>query len=163
MAQGRRVERVAALIRREISELFQTGIRDERLHQGMVSITHVDLARDLQHCRIHVSVFGSEEQRQQAMDGLRSATPFLKGELGRRLQLRRTPELVFCLDRGLEQGSAVLGLLHQLERERRGRDPLQPLESEQTDVGDPDPASEPLHRAGPGSHSPAASPPDHGL
>lgn len=126
MAQGRRVDRVAALIRREVSELFRTGIRDERLHQGMVSITLVDLARDLQHCRIHVSVFGSDEQRDQVMACLRSATPFLRGELGRRLQLRRTPELVFTLDRGLEQGSAVLGLLHKLEQERRERPPEDP-------------------------------------
>ncbi|MEB3351718.1 MAG: 30S ribosome-binding factor RbfA [Cyanobacteriota bacterium] len=119
MAQSRRVERVSALIRRELSDLLTSGIKDERVSRGMVSITRVDLAGDLQHCRIHVSVFGSDDDRQQAMAGLRSASPFIKGELGRRLAMRRTPEVVFVLDRGLEEGTSVLGLLQRLESERQ--------------------------------------------
>lgn len=119
MAQGRRVERVAALIRREVSELLLSGIKDERVSQGMVSITHVDVAGDLQHCKIFVSVYGSSDEQQQALAGLRSASAFVKGELGRRLQMRRTPEVVFVLDRGLEQGTSVLGLLNRLESERQ--------------------------------------------
>jgi ribosome-binding factor A len=118
MAQGRRVERLAALIRREISELLRNGIKDQRVQQGLVSITEVEVAGDLQHCRIFVSVLGSEAERNEAMAGLRSAAPFVKGELARRLQLRRTPEVVFQLDRALERGSSVLGLLQRLEQER---------------------------------------------
>ena len=112
------MERVASLIRREVSELLQGGLRDERVGRGLVSVTTVEVAGDLQHCRIFVSVFGSDADRDQAMAGLHSATPFVKGELGRRLQLRRTPEVVFVLDRGIEQGSTVLGLLSQLEQQR---------------------------------------------
>ena len=112
------MERVASLIRREVSELLQGGLRDERVGRGLVSVTTVEVAGDLQHCRIFVSVFGSDADRDQAMAGLNSATPFVKGELGRRLQLRRTPEVVFVLDRGIEQGSTVLGLLSQLEQQR---------------------------------------------
>ena len=118
MAQGRRVERVASLIRREISELLTTSIRDARVHQGLVSVTSVEVAGDLQHCKIFVSVYGSEEERRQALEGLKAATPYVKGELGRRLQLRRTPEVVFQVDRSLERGSTVLGLLQKLEQER---------------------------------------------
>lgn len=121
MAQGRRVERVAALVRREVSELLVNGIRDERVHQGMVSVTGVDVAGDLQHCKIRVSVLGSEEERRQVLDGLRAATPYIKGELGRRLKMRRTPEVIFQLDRGLERGISVLSLLNRLEEERRER------------------------------------------
>ena len=119
MAQGRRVERVAALIRREISELLLSGIKDERVSQGLVSITNVEVAGDLQHCKIFVSVYGSSEEQEQALTGLRSAANFVKGELGRRLQMRRTPEVVFLLDRGLEKGTSVLGLLNKLEAERQ--------------------------------------------
>ena len=89
-------------IRREISELLITGIKDERVSQGMVSVTHVDVAGDLQHCKIFVSIFGSDDDRIQAMAGLQSAAGYVKGELGRRLKMRRTPEVVFQLDRGLE-------------------------------------------------------------
>ncbi|MCT0224627.1 30S ribosome-binding factor RbfA [Synechococcus sp. CS-1328] len=122
MAQGRRVERVAALIRREISELLITGIKDERVSQGMVSVTHVDVAGDLQHCKIFVSVFGSDDDRSQAMAGLQSAAAYVKGELGRRLKMRRTPEVVFQLDRGLERGTTVLSLLNRLGEERLSKD-----------------------------------------
>ncbi|QPN67967.1 30S ribosome-binding factor RbfA [Synechococcus sp. CBW1006] len=127
MAQGRRVERVAALIRREISELLITGIKDERVSQGMVSVTHVDVAGDLQHCKIFVSVFGSDDDRIQAMAGLQSAAAYVKGELGRRLKMRRTPEVVFQLDRGLERGTTVLSLLNRLGEERLSKDSEPPL------------------------------------
>ncbi len=122
MAQGRRVERVAALIRREVSDLLTNGIRDERVQHGMISVTNVEVAGDLQHCKVFVSVFGSEEDRDLAMAGLKAASAYVKGELGRRLKMRRTPEVVFLLDRGLEKGGTVLSLLQQLEQERRLRE-----------------------------------------
>ena len=129
MAQGRRVERVASLIRREISELLRTEIRDARVHQGMASITAVEVAGDLQHCKVFVSVYGSDAEQREALEGLKAAAPFVKGELARRLQLRRTPEVVFQLDRSLERGSAVLGLLQELEQKRR------PTEGGEADAG----------------------------
>ena len=121
MAQSRRVERVAALIRREVSELLVNGIKDERVSLGMVSVTNVEVAGDLQHCKIFVSVYGSAEAQQQALAGLRSAASYVKGELGRRLNMRRTPEVIFHLDRGIEKGTSVLGLLNQLEQRRQER------------------------------------------
>ena len=121
MADSRRVERVAALIRREMSELLINGIRDERVQLGMISITAVHVAGDLQHCRIYVSVLGSDAERDQALEGLRSASSYVKGELSRRMKLRRTPEVVFYLDKGLEKGTAVLGVLQRLENERQNR------------------------------------------
>jgi ribosome-binding factor A len=140
MAQGRRVERLASLIRREISDLLSTGIRDARVHQGMVSITRVEVAGDLQHSKIFVSVYGTEEQQRQALEGLKAATPYVRGELGRRLRLRRMPELIFLLDRGLERGTAVLGLLQRLEQERLQRQEGAPVpEAEPPLDGHPSP------------------------
>ena len=126
MAPGRRVERVAALIRRETSELLINGIRDERVHQGMVSITEVEVSGDLQHCKIFVSIYSEEEQRQQVLEGLQAASGYLRGELGRRLQMRRAPEVVFQLDRGIEKGTSVLNLLNRLEDEREKRGEIPP-------------------------------------
>ena len=134
MAQGRRVERVAALIRKEVSQLLISGIRDERVHQGMVSITNVDVAGDLQHCKIFVSVFGEAEAQEQVIEGLQAARGFLRGELGRRLQMRRAPEVVFQLDRGLERGTTVLGLLNRLEDERQERGDIPPGSDELPDT-----------------------------
>lgn len=121
MAQSRRVERVAALIRREVSELLVNGIKDERVSLGMVSVTNVDLAGDLQHCKIFVSIYGNPEVQKEALAGLRSASSYVKGELSRRLNMRRTPEVIFQLDRGIEKGTSVLGLLNQLEQQRQER------------------------------------------
>ena len=126
MAQGRRVERVAALIRRETSELLLNGIRDERVHQGIVSITDVEVSGDLQHCRIFVSIFGEQNDRSDVLEGLKAASGYLRGELGRRLQMRRAPEVVFQLDRGIEKGTSVLGLLNRLEDERQERGEIPP-------------------------------------
>ncbi len=121
MAQGRRVERVAALIRREVSQLLMNGIRDERVRQGIVSITEVEVSGDLQHCKIFISIYGEKSQEDDVLAGLHSARNFLRGELGRRLQMRRAPELVFQLDRRLEKGTSVLNLLGRLEQERKTR------------------------------------------
>ena len=121
MAQSRRVERVAASIRREVSELLVNGIKDDRVSLGMVSVTNVEVAGDLQHCKIFVSVYGTPEVQQQALAGLRSAASYGKGELSRRLNMRRTPEVIFHLDRGIEKGTSVLGLLNQLEQQRQER------------------------------------------
>jgi ribosome-binding factor A len=122
MAQGRRVERVASLIRREISEMLASGvIKDERVSHGLVSVTNVEVAGDLQHCKIFVSVFGSAEDQELAMAGLKSASSYVKGELSRRLQMRRTPEVMFSLDRGIERGTSVLSLLNKLEEERQSK------------------------------------------
>ena len=126
MAQGRRVERVAALIRKETSQLLINGIRDERVHQGMVSITDVEVSGDLQHCKIFVSIFSDASDQSKVMEGLQAASGFLRGELGRRLQMRRAPEVVFQLDRGIEKGTSVLGLLNRLEDERRDRGEIPP-------------------------------------
>ena len=131
MAQGRRVERVAALIRKEVSELMINGIRDERVHQGMVSITEVEVSGDLQHCKIFVSIFGEPEDSGQVLEGLQAASGYLRGELGRRLQMRRSPEVVFYLDRGIEKGTSVLGLLNRLEGERQERGEIPPGSDEQ--------------------------------
>jgi ribosome-binding factor A len=109
---------MASQIRREVSQMLMGGIKDERVSHGLVSVTSVEIAGDLQHCKIFVSVFGSADDQNQAMEGLASASSFVKGELGRRLKMRRTPALVFVLDRGFERSANVLGILHQLEQKR---------------------------------------------
>lgn len=156
MADSRRVERVAALIRREMSELLINGIRDERVQMGMISITAVHVAGDLQHCRIYVSVLGSEAERDQALEGLRSASSYVKGELSRRMKLRRTPEVVFYHDKGLEKGTAVLGVLQRLENERQSR-----IQADaEADAGGPEPELDSKVVAPP--QTPSESPEDDG-
>jgi len=118
MATNRRVSRVAELIKREVSQMLINGIKDDRVGTGMVSVTDVDVSGDLQHAKIYVSIYGSEEAKAETMAGLKSATGFVRSELGARVRLRRTPEVIFIEDRSIERGTKVLSLLNRLENER---------------------------------------------
>jgi ribosome-binding factor A len=118
MATNRRVSRVAELIKREVSQMLINGIKDDRVGTGMVSVTDVDVSGDLQHAKIYVSIYGTEEAKAETMAGLKSATGFVRSELGARVRLRRTPEVTFIEDRSIERGTKVLSLLNKLENER---------------------------------------------
>ena len=122
MANSRRVEKLAALLKREVSELLMNGIRDERVHQVMITITNVEVSGDLQHAKIFVSLFGQEEKKAEVLACLEEAKGFIRGELARRLQMRRSPDLVFKIDKGMTKGSSVLDLLTSLELERKNKE-----------------------------------------
>ncbi|MEH2235879.1 30S ribosome-binding factor RbfA [Nostoc sp.] len=127
MATNRRVSRVAELIKREVSQMLLNGIKDDRVGTGMVSVTDVDVSGDLQHAKIYVSIYGTDEAKVETMAGLKSATGYVRSELGARVRLRRTPEVIFLEDRSIERGNKVLALLNQLNHERPPEN-LVPLE-----------------------------------
>lgn len=131
MATNRRVARVSELIKREVSQLLFSGIKDERVGLGMVSVTDVDVSGDLQHAKIFVSIYGDEETRATTMAGLKSATGFVRSELGHRIRLRRTPEIIFLEDRSIERGTQVLSLINRLSQERKPDEADSPLEPEE--------------------------------
>ncbi|MBD2576253.1 30S ribosome-binding factor RbfA [Oscillatoria sp. FACHB-1406] len=121
MATNRRVARVASAIEREVSLMLLHDIKDDRVGAGMVSITEVDVSGDLQHARIFVSIYGTEEAKAETMEGLISSTGFVRRELGHRIRLRRTPEVMFIEDRSLERGHNMVHLLNRLSQEREER------------------------------------------
>lgn len=121
MATNRRVARVASAIEREVSLMLLHDIKDDRVGAGMVSVTDVDVSGDLQHARIFVSIYGTEEAKAETMEGLVSSTSFVRRELGHRIRLRRTPEVMFIEDRSLERGHNMVHLLNRLSQEREER------------------------------------------
>lgn len=118
MATSRRVARVAELIKREVSQMLLSGIKDDRVGAGIVSVTDVDVSGDLQHAKIFVSIYGTDAAKAETMAGLKSATGFVRSELGQRIRLRRTPEVLFLEDKSLERGDKVLSLINRLSQER---------------------------------------------
>jgi len=122
MAQSRRVERVAALIRNEMGQMLLNGIKNVSFNAAMITITEVEVSGDLQHCKIYVSIFGNETEIQDVFTDLEQSQIYLKGEMGRRLQMRRAPEVIFKLDKGMKKGNNVLNLLNKLEEERKTKD-----------------------------------------
>lgn len=121
MATSRRVSRVSSLIKREVSQMLLNGIKDDRVGAGMVSVTDVDVSGDLQHAKIFVSIYGSDQAKEETMEGLKSSTAFVRRELGQRMRLRRTPEVTFLEDKSLERGDHMLNLLNQLDQERQAK------------------------------------------
>ena len=111
---GRRTERLGHQIRIELAELIAREVKDPRI--GFATVTRVELTADLHHARVYVSVFGSPEEQQASFEGLYSATGFLRHEIGRRLALRRVPELAFILDRSAEADEKIELLLKQLHQ-----------------------------------------------
>jgi ribosome-binding factor A len=115
---SRRTERVNELLREEISEILRREARDPRL-EAMWSITEVDTSQDLRHAKVHVSVFGSDEEFDGAMTALGSARPFLQRQLRQRLpDLRLIPELSFHRDTSIQRGAQLTEMLNDLARER---------------------------------------------
>ena len=114
MANSRRVARVAALIKREVSQMLLSEIKDDRVGAGMVSVTEVEVSGDLQHAKIFVSIYGTEEAKLETMAG------FVRKELGRRMQLRRTPTVKF-FENSLERGDNMLNLLNKISQERQNK------------------------------------------
>ncbi len=112
---SQRTDRVADSLRKELSVLLMREVRDPRV--ALATISRVQVARDLGHARIWISVLGDEQTRQQTMEGIEHAKGFLRTQIGRRLKLRVTPELAFELDRGAEYLQDMTELLGKLHKE----------------------------------------------
>ncbi len=113
--QFKRSQRVSELIHEEISNLLINGIKDPRI--GFVTLVKVELTNDLKHAKIYVSVLGNEEEKNQTIEGLMSASGFIRKELGRTLKLRYIPELRFKIDDSLDYSSKINKILSEIKSE----------------------------------------------
>jgi ribosome-binding factor A len=109
--KNKRAARLNEQIRRELSELIRTEVRDPRV--GLVTITGVEIAADLGSARVFVR--GGDEQRlAESLEGLGAAAPFLRTALGRIMRIRKVPELRFQQDRSLEQARRIERILSEV-------------------------------------------------
>jgi ribosome-binding factor A len=111
MPQFRRTERINEQLRQEISLLIRAEVRDPRV--GMATITAVETSPELDHARVYITALGDDEGKGEILQGLRSAAPFIRGQLGKRLHMRRIPELHFMIDRKLENAMRIESLLRE--------------------------------------------------
>jgi len=109
---SRRSHRVADLVRAELSRLVLIEAHDPDLRR--VTITDVQMPSDLKSARVYFSCLGGDPERQVALEALRRASGYLRGEVGRRCRLRYAPELFFVADRSLEEGARIEELLNQV-------------------------------------------------
>jgi len=115
--KAQRLARIDHEIQRILGTLISQELKDPRL--GFVTVTRVEVGDDLRTCKVFVSVIGDRHAARQSLEALHSAARFLRGELGHRIDLRHTPELVFVEDRSTERAIALAKTLRE-DAERRG-------------------------------------------
>ena len=108
-----RIGRINEEIQRELAELLR-GLKDPRVQDTMISITRVETTPDLRYAKVYTS-FLEADRAKDALKGLKSASGYLRRELGRALQLRYTPELQWVLDDSITYGAKMLELINSLE------------------------------------------------
>jgi ribosome-binding factor A len=120
-SDSRRPDRVAEAIREAVAMFLAEGVKDPRV-TGLVTVTGVDVTRDLRHARVHVSILGSEAEKKETMEGLASVAGHLRAKLGRTLRLRMTPELDFKYDASIAHAARIDSLLEQIRADEASRD-----------------------------------------
>jgi len=107
-----RADRVAGEVQKELADLLIRKLKDPRLDGVLIS--GVKMTTDLQLANVYFSVSGDKEQRQNAQKGLQSATGFIRQELGRRMELRYTPNIRFFYDASFDYGERIENLIREL-------------------------------------------------
>ncbi|MFH0702439.1 MAG: 30S ribosome-binding factor RbfA [bacterium] len=110
-----RNDRIRKALIKEISDIIQHHIRDPRI-SGIVSVTDIELSSDYRYAKIYISIYGSEEEKEQTMEIIESSTPYIRREIGKRIRLRHTPELEFRRDDSIEKGSRITDLIDKISK-----------------------------------------------
>lgn len=110
-----RTERISEEIKRELSSIIRT-IKDPRL-SSMTSVVSADVTKDLKYVKVYVSVLGSKEEKENSIEALKSATGYIKREIGSRLNLRCVPHPTFVLDTSVEYGIHINELLNKINKD----------------------------------------------
>lgn len=118
--EGKRSERIADLVRKEISEMLVKTIKDPRI--GFVTITRVTVTEDCRSAKVYYSVVGTFSERERSREGLNSARGYIRRELGHRMKLKYTPEIVFQFDPSIEYAVHMGELIHHLQEEREKKE-----------------------------------------
>ena len=113
--------RINMEVQRELSEIIRSGIKDPRIHP-MTSVVAVEVTPDLKYCKAYISVLGDEEAAKATVEGLRSASSYVRRELARRVNLRNTPQIKFILDQSIEYGVNMSKLIDEVTKDLHDED-----------------------------------------
>jgi ribosome-binding factor A len=125
--------RINGEVQRELSTLISREIKDPRINP-MTSVVAVDVAPDLKHAKVYISVLGDEDSRKNTLAGLRSAAPFMRSQLAKSINLRNTPELTFVMDQSIEYGVNMSRLIDEVNKDLGNKEEkLQDKENDNVD------------------------------
>ena len=111
---GHRIDRTIEDIKRELTAIFKM-VKDPRVADCFISIIRVEVTNDLSYCTVYFSVIEGMERAKEALKGLKSASGFIRRELGHRLHLRHTPELIFKATDSVEYSANISRILNELD------------------------------------------------
>ncbi len=111
---GHKIERITEDIKRELTAIFRE-LKDPRITQTLVSIVRVEVTNDLSYCKIYISTIDGIKKAEEAVLGLKSASGYIKHELGSRLKLRHIPALIFVATDFIEYGAGITKMLNDLK------------------------------------------------
>lgn len=111
---GHRIERTTEDIKRELTAIFRE-LKDPRVADAFISIIRVDLTNDLSYCTVYVSAMEGMDRAKEAVKGLKSASGFVRRELGARLKIRHVPDLIFKATDSIEYSANISRILNGLE------------------------------------------------
>ena len=117
MNNNRRIEKVSSLLKKEISLILMNDLNDNLIIENFVSVSKIELSGDLQHSKVFISTSAEEKIQKLIIENLNSAKNKIRFLLSQRVQMRRIPDLVFKIDRVLDQGLAVLKVLDDLREQ----------------------------------------------
>ena len=115
MPNNYRIEKVSSLLKREITLIMQNDLENDLIRDHFVNISKIDLSGDLQHCKIYITSRAEELVRKEIVESLNIAKSFIRHNLGKRIEMRRVPEIIFKDDIVIDKGLSVLKLLHELK------------------------------------------------
>lgn len=114
---GIRSERVEGQLRKEISKILQEDIKDPRI--GFVTITRIDLTKNLRYARIYFSIMGDDDVKEESLKGIKSSIGFIRKLIAERMNLRYVPELYFKLDNSIEYSINLEKTFERIKHERK--------------------------------------------
>lgn len=110
-----RTSRLSEEIRRVISSSIQNDIKDPRV-PILTSVTKVDVTKDLKYAKVYISVFGEQDKKEKCIEGLKSASGYIRKEVGSKIKMRHVPELSFEIDNSIEYGMHISKLLQDVNK-----------------------------------------------
>src|SRR5665647_464565 len=116
-----RIDRISEEIRKEISDIIRTKVKDPRI-ASMSTIIKAEVTKDLRHAKIYVSVLGSDEEKNSTIEGFKKASGYIRRELGTRMDIHYIPELHFELDTSIEYSIQISKKLDELHLNQEEKD-----------------------------------------
>ncbi len=119
MPNNYRIEKVSSLLKKEITLIMQNDLENDLIREHFVNISKIDLSGDLQHCKIYITSRAEELVRKEIVESLNMAKSFIRHNLGKRIEMRRVPEIIFKDDIVIDKGLSVLKLLDELKNKNQ--------------------------------------------